>query len=90
MNDFIDAIKNNGSSDDFPDDVTDDQHDPSSERYDELKKEEANVERGTPAEKRYQEIKDKAKREMMREEQSKDEEPQEEHEENDKDEFITH
>lgn len=88
MNDFVDAIKNNGSSDSKD---TDDQDNPSSERYDELKKEEADVERGTPAEKRYQEIKDKAKREMLENEREKKEESEDQESEEDGNEgFVTH
>ena len=83
MNDFVEAIKNNGSSEE-------DQED-SSERYNKLKKEEADVERGTPAEKRYQELKDKAKQEMIEEERKQPEEEESEDEEDEnEEEFITH
>jgi len=90
MNDFVDAIKNNSNSS-SEDASNENQGNPSSERYDELKKEEADVDRGTPAEKRYQEIKDKAKREMIEKEKEHESEAQEE--DNDDDEnsgFVTH
>ncbi len=84
MNNFVDAIKNNGSSDD-------EKKDDSSERYNKLKKEEADVERGTPAEKRYQELKDKAKQEMIEEERKQpEEEGSEDEEDGSEEEFITH
>jgi hypothetical protein len=84
MNDFVDAIKNN--SKEQKDDGK--SNDPSSQRYDELKKEEADVETSTPAEKRYQEIKDKAKREMI--EKEKESESQEEESEDKDQGFVTY
>lgn len=84
MNDFVDAIKNNSSE------KEDDQSDPSSERYDELKKEESNVDRGTPAEKRYQEIKEKAKKEMIEKEQENESEDEDEESEDENPGFVTH
>ncbi|MBY6287286.1 hypothetical protein GLT90_01635 [Nanohaloarchaea archaeon H12] len=80
MNEFVEAIKNNSS---------DSEDDPSSERYNELKREEADVERGTPSEKRYQELKDKAKQEMMQEEELSSEDSEEDTED-DEDGFVTH
>ena len=83
MNDFVEAIKNNSS-----DSGDETERDSSTERYNELKKEEADVERGTPAEKRYRELKEKAKKEMIEEEMSKDESQDESDEP--EEEFITH
>ncbi|MFB6116619.1 MAG: hypothetical protein ABEK10_03845 [Candidatus Nanosalina sp.] len=83
MNDFVEAIKNNSGSDGADEEKTS-----STERYNKLKKEEADVERGTPAEKRYQELKEKAKKEMIEEEMSPDKGQEEEDE--DEEEFITH
>ncbi|NMI89210.1 hypothetical protein GLU26_01760 [Nanohaloarchaea archaeon] len=81
MNEFVEAIKNNSS---------DSEDDPSSERYNELKREEADVERGTPSEKRYQELKNKAKQEMMREEKLSSKDSEEEDTKDDGDGFVTH
>lgn len=92
MNDFLDAI--NDSKNETGTDGED--SDASEERYNELKKEEAEVDGRSPAKQRYQELKDKAKEEMMREERQKeDSEPEaveesEGHEEEDEEEFITY
>jgi hypothetical protein len=80
MNEFVEAIKNNSS---------DSEDDPSSERYNELKREEADVERGTPSEKRYKELKDKAKQEMMENEESSPEDSEEDTEDHGEG-FVTH
>ncbi|EGQ42817.1 MAG: hypothetical protein J07AB43_08050 [Candidatus Nanosalina sp. J07AB43] len=80
MNEFVEAIKNNSS---------DSEDDPSSERYNELKREEADVERGTPSEKRYKELKDKAKQEMMENEESSPEDSEEDAEDHGEG-FVTH
>lgn len=86
MNDFVEAIKNNSS-----DSEEESGKDSSTERYNELKKEEADVERGTPAEKRYRELKEKAKKEMIEEERKQpDEQEPGDEEDGSEEEFITH
>lgn len=64
MNDFLDAINDSKEESD----ADDKNSDACEERYNELKKEEAEVDGRSPATQRYQELKDKAKKEMMREE----------------------
>ena len=88
MNDFVDAIKNNGK--DSSGNSEDKDHDPSEERYNEVKKEEADVDQNTPAEQRYSEIKEEAKKEMIREERKDDQEEDETDEDDDEEGFITH
>ena len=84
MNDFIDAIENNSSDEEK-------EVEASSERYNRLKKEQADVEQGTPAQKRYQELKEKAKQDMIEEERKKAQEQDSENEEDTgEEEFITH
>lgn len=87
MNDFLDAINDSDEEDEKPDTEA------SEERYNELKKEEADVDSRSPAKQRYQELKEKAKKEMIEEEFGPDEEEEEEDEEydsGDEEEFITY
>jgi hypothetical protein len=79
MNDFLDAVRNSNSEDG---------DDPSKERYDELKREEADVSGMTPAEQRYDELKEKAKKEMLEKEEK--EEVEDEDESGEEEEFITY
>lgn len=85
MNDFLDAIDSSEEKDE--------DSDASEERYNELKKAEADVDGRSPAKQRYQELKDKAKKDMLEEEFSDDEEEEsveEEEESSDEEEFITY
>jgi hypothetical protein len=81
MNDFIDAIKNNDESEDDGN-----AHDESQKRYNKLKREKADVDKKSPAKRRYQKLKDKAKQEMIEKHRENDEEE----EQDDGEEFITH
>lgn len=81
MNDFINAIKNNGGN-------KEGEEDPSKERFDEIKQEKAGLENTSPAEKRYSELKEEAKQEFV--EESRKEASQEEEEDDESEGFITH
>lgn len=81
MNDFIDAIKNNKKSD------KGEESNPSSERYNELKQEEAGVDSESPAKKRFNKLKEEAKEKLVESEKASQEASEEE---NDDEGFITH
>ncbi|MFB6241627.1 MAG: hypothetical protein ABEJ36_02380 [Candidatus Nanosalina sp.] len=88
MNDFLDAINNDSDDDKSEEELG---SDASEERYNELKKEEADVDGRSPAKQRYQELKDKAKKEMLENEQESEEEEEEVGEDGtDEEEFITY
>lgn len=66
--------------------------DSSQERYEKLKKEEAGTSGDTPAEKRFQELKEKAKREFVQKERERKMKKQEKETETDedKDPYVTY
>lgn len=78
-NEFLEAAKNSSDED-------------SEKRYRKLKKEEAGTEHQDMAEKRYQELKEKAKEEFVEEQKEKDEqeEEQETDDSRDNDGFVTY
>jgi hypothetical protein len=68
MNDLLDAA-NSSEDDSNPGDMDDS----SEERYEKVKKEEAGTADKDPAKQRYDEIKEKAKKELMKDEEEKEE-----------------
>lgn len=68
MNDLLDAA--NSSEDESS---PGDREDSSEERYEKVKKEEAGTEDIDPAKQRYDEIKERAKKELMKEQEEKEE-----------------
>ncbi len=78
MNELLDAAKSNKGSED------------SSERYRELKKEEAGTSEKDPVKERYEELKEKAKEEYLRKEKEKEERQASEEEEEDSENFVTY
>lgn len=84
VNEFLEAARSSGQDDE------EDEEDPSRERYKDLKKEEAGTDGKTPAEQRFDELQEKAKKEFAERERQSEEEESEEEEEDDQDQFITY
>lgn len=77
-NEFLEAVKDSSDED-------------SEKRYKKLKKEEAGTEHKDMAEKRYEELKEKAKEEFIQEQKEKEQEQQEEEEDDDDSgDFVTY
>lgn len=83
MNDLLDAA-NSSEDDSNPGDMDDS----SEERYEKVKKEEAGTEDIDPAKQRYDEIKEKAKKELMKDEEEKEDSEDEEQFEYEEDEVL--
>ncbi|MFB6200320.1 MAG: hypothetical protein ABEJ83_05540 [Candidatus Nanohaloarchaea archaeon] len=80
-NEFLEAVKDSGSKDS------------SEDRYEKLKQEEAGTEYEDMAERRYKELKEKAKRESIRQEQKarkRQEESEDDEEDDGSDGFVTY
>lgn len=78
MNDFIEAAKDSSDEDEG-----------SEARFNKLKKEEAGTERKDPVKQRYDELKEKAKKEYKRQEEKRKEREKQEEEEDDES-FVTY